>query len=378
MKLLKRIGMILGGLLVGLFVAELLARLCLPVPIQYINLLRTRAPDLQMDTYTDLKKPGYNPFLQRRPASQWVCDGKAPETMNNEGFRDRPFETAKPAGKKRLAVIGDSFTEGWMAPRDSAFPRVLESRLGAEFEVDNFGLANRSPLRYVALYDQIVRKYRPDFVLVCLYRNDTVEDEALRPYVRFDAYGLPSSFDYRRYFRNTPRMPQTPWEKRLDRLQWKLCQHSRFFPYAAVYLTVDPEYRKRMLEAPPPKSSEALWSSTAGYLLTLRDAVVLDGALFLLTYAPDESDFTNPDAMLALARQFATQNSIPFFDPKAFLAIKDHAPLYLAGDGHFSTEGHRRFAEELAQWFKTIVAPPPPSAPAPAPASSSVPKESVK
>jgi lysophospholipase L1-like esterase len=365
MKALKRITMILGGLVVGLLITELFARLFLPFPTAYINLLRTRAPDLQMDAYTDLKKPGYNPFLQRRPSSQWVCDGKTPEFMNNEGFRDRAFELARSPGKKRLAVIGDSFAEGWMAPRETAFPHVLESLLGGQVEVLNFGLANRSPLRYVALYDQIVRKYRPDYVLVCLYQNDTAEDEALRSYVQFDATGVPSSFDYKRYFRHTPRMPQTVWEKRLDRLQWKLCQYSRLFPYAAVFLTVDSSYRKRAMEAPPPSSTETLWPNTSGYLLTLRDAVVLDGGLFFLTYAPDEGDFRTPNPMLALARQFASQNNIPFFDPSAFLTTPNHAPLYVPGDGHFSPDGHHLFAEKLAEWMKPLIgsAPQPPATP---------------
>jgi len=354
MKFYKRMGMVFGGLLIGLLVAEGLAHLILPKPTRQIALLRARAPDLQMDAATNIKNPGYNPFLQRRPFGQWTCDGKTPETMNNEGFRDRPFVAEKPSGKKRVAIMGDSFTEGWMGPREAAFPRVVESLLGNQIEVMNFGLANRSPLRYLALYDQLVRKYHPDVVLVCLYQNDPAEDEALRPYLTMNAHGVPQSFDYARYFRNTPRMPQTWLEKRLDKLQWKLCCYSRLFPYAAVY-AVDADYRKRTLEAPPPASFEALWKNTARYLLTLRNLTQKDGALFLLAYAPDQGEFTTPNPLREKTRQLALENRIQFFSAERFLAEPQPTAFYIPGDGHFSMKGHRRYAEELANWLRPLI-----------------------
>lgn len=342
----------------GLLLAEGLARLALPKGEKQIALLRTRAPDLQMDAATDLRRPGYNPFLQRRPHSEWTCDGRAPERMNNEGFRDRDFTEARSPGVARIAVLGDSFAEGWMAPRDAAFPRVAERELGPSFEVYNFSCANRSPVRYLALYDRIVRRYRPDAVLVCLYRNDLAEDEALRPYVAFDARGVPSSFDYDRYFRHTPRMPQTKWEKRLDRWQWRLCQSSRLFPYAAAWLWVDPEFRRRTLGAPPASSVEPLWRMTSDYLLTLKGLVAEDGGRFLLALPPDLGDFGQPPPLRALALAWAEAQGVPFFCADAFLALKDPAALYVPNDGHFSPAGHAAYGRELAPWLRARLAPP--------------------
>ncbi len=357
MKLFARLLAGFVGLLVGLLLAELLARVALPKPDRQVALLRMRAPDLQMDAGSDLKNPGYNAFLQRRPNSEWICDGKMPERMNNEGFRDRDFETHKSPVRIRLAALGDSFTEGWMGPREAAFPRVLERELGPSFEVLNFGLANRSPLRYLALYDQIVRKHHPDLVLVCLYRNDLAEDEALRPYVAFDARGVPSHFDFERYFRHTPRMPQTRWEKRLDRWQWRLCQWSRLFPYAAVYLTVDPEFRHRVLEAPPPTADDRLWSMTSDYLLTLNEMVEQDGARMILTVAPDLADLTEPCAFFRLTPPFAQKHHIPYFDASEFRKASDPARFYVPGDGHFSVAGHAAYGHELTTWLKVLLTP---------------------
>ena len=364
MKALKIFMLVLGGTLLGLLLAEGLARLLLPKGDKYITLLRTRAPDLQMDAGTDLKNPKYNPFLQRRPISDWICDGKTQERMNNEGFRDRNFTEARTPGVKRIAAIGDSFTEGWMAPRGTAWPGIVEQELGPGVEVYNFGLANRSPLRYLALYDRIIRKYHPDIVLVCLYQNDLVEDENLRSYVTFDANGIPDRFDFKRYFKHTPRMPQTKWEKRRDRWQWILCQNSRLFPYAAAFLTVDADFRKRTLEAPKMADFDNLWKNTSRYLELMNDLVRKDGAVFALAYAPDVSDFNNSNRLRVLAAPFATFNRIPFFDASAFLAHTNNpASLYLPVDGHFSVEGNKLYGHEMANWLNPMLTPPEPVPP---------------
>lgn len=353
--ILKLSTLTVASLFIGLLIAEGLARSFLPYPVRQIALLRMRAPDLQMDAGTDLKNPNYNPFLQRRPYSEWICDGKRAEQMNNEGFRDRDFVLSKDPTKTRIAILGDSFTEGWMGPRMTAFPRVLESKLGPRFEVLNFGLANRSPLRYLALYHQIVRKYRPDVIMVCLYLNDVDEDIALHSYVTFDAQGIPIHFDYERYFRNTPRMPQTQWEKRLDKWQWVLCRYSRLYPYAAVMLTVDPEFRKRTLKASSPQSFNKNWLSTAQYLETIKKLVEKDGTQYLITYIPDLKDFHALDPLCSYTEHFAVERHIPFFSASKFLTFTNPTSLYIPGDGHFSPAGHRLYADQLASWIKPLI-----------------------
>jgi hypothetical protein len=347
----------LAGALVGLLLAEGVARLVLPTGEKQIALLRMRATDLQLDAASDLRTPGYHPFLQRRPHGEWICDGRAPEPMNNEGFRDRDFSEARRPGVIRIAVIGDSFAEGWMAPREAAFPRIVERELGPAFEIYNFSIANHSPVRYLALYDRIVRKYRPDTVLLCLDHNNPSKDEALRPYVAFDARGVPSSFDHERYFRHTPRVPQTKWEKRRDRWQWRLCQGSRLFPYAAAWLWVDPEFRRRTLETSSAPTLETLWRMTSEYLLTLKGLAEEDGVHFLLALPPNLEDFKKPQAIQELAMRFAKTHGIPFFRAEAFLAHRASADFYIPGDGHFSVAGHTAYGRKLALWLRALLAP---------------------
>jgi hypothetical protein len=356
-RIARQAALALAGALVGLLLAEGVARLVLPKGEKQIALLRARATDLQMDAASDLRTPGYNPFLQRRPHSKWICDSRTPEPMNNEGFRDRDFSETRRPGVIRIAVIGDSFAEGWMIPRAGAFPRIAERELGPAFEIYNFSIANHSPVRHLALYDRIIRKYRPDAVLLCLNHNDPSKDETLLPYVAFDARGVPSSFDDERYFHHTPRMPQTKWEKRRDRWQWRLCQGSRLFPYAAAWLWVDPEFRRRTLKTSSTSTLETLWRMTSEYLLTLKGLAEEDGVRFLLALPPDPEDFKKPQAIQELAARFAGTHGIPFFRAEAFLTLRSPADLYIHGDGHFSVAGHAAYGRELALWLSALLAP---------------------
>lgn len=351
MKLVKLLGLGVLGIIIGCLAAEVAARIFLPYPRRQIDVLRMRAPDLQLDAQTDLNHLNFNPFIQRRPHSEWVCDGKTSEIMNNEGFRDRDFIVEKTEGLKRIAFIGDSFTEGWMAKKGAAFPFVVGKEMGGSYEVMNFGLANRSPLRYLSLYHQIVHTYNPDIVVVCLYSNDIAEDENLLPYTKFNAYGVPVEFDFQRYFRNTPRMPQTKREKLNDKIQWFFCKYFRLYPYAAVYF-MDPEFRKRTLESPPKQDLDQWWNNTARYLQTLQDLVTADDSQLFLTYAPDLKDFKTEDPVHRHLVEYARNQQIDVFLADDFLKEKNPQRLYIEGDGHFNPLGHEVFGKQLAEWLK--------------------------
>jgi hypothetical protein len=241
-----------------------------------------------------------------------------------------------------------------MAPKGSSFPNQLEIKLGTAYEVYNFGLANRSPLRYLATYDQIIRRYHPNIILLCLYRNDLQEDDNLRPYVSFDEKGIPEKFDFAKYYQHTPRMPQTKWEKRKDKWQWYLCRYSRLYPYAAVALGVDPEFRKRILENSPVEQTTALWNHTEKYLESLKELIRADQAKLLITYVPDQAEFEKPHPLLSLTQTFCKKFDIPFLDPRNSFNSEERSKFYIPGDGHFSMEGHERMSQVLTNWIRAI------------------------
>jgi len=65
------------------------------------------------------------------PHSTWWYKGRVKVHTNAHGLRDREFEYAKPAGVRRVLVLGDSMAEGAQVPEAETFPKRLEQLLTA-------------------------------------------------------------------------------------------------------------------------------------------------------------------------------------------------------------------------------------------------------
>jgi lysophospholipase L1-like esterase len=106
------------------------------------------------------------------------CVARAPYAVellyNSLQFRDREPGPQK-LGVHRIAVLGDSFTEGQGVKERDAYPRVLERALNAagtgQWEVLNFG---RRGANFPALNDNFeeLLRYDPDVVVYGMMLND--------------------------------------------------------------------------------------------------------------------------------------------------------------------------------------------------------------
>lgn len=109
--------------------------------------------------------------------------------INAQGLRDDAGLTvAKPAGIKRVLVLGDSFALGYTVPREHAFADVLERRWKAEgrsIEVVNAGTEGWSTDQQVAWFLERGVAYAPDVVLLFPYENDLYWNGQPK-YYRFD------------------------------------------------------------------------------------------------------------------------------------------------------------------------------------------------
>jgi HEAT repeat protein len=110
--------------------------------------------------------------LKRRPL------GWPPSEINADGLRDRAHSEARPEDVWRVAVLGDSVTEGFGLASEQAFPRELERQLeadGERVEVLSVALRGWSTRQQRIAYHRIARRYRPDQVLVATCLNDITE-----------------------------------------------------------------------------------------------------------------------------------------------------------------------------------------------------------
>ena len=101
-------------------------------------------------------------------------------SLNSLGHRNKELAKPKPAGEKRIQVLGSSIALGWGVPEDQTFSGVLEQRLndqiaaqsGERFVVINAGIGNYNTHNEVTLFEEQVGLTEPDAVVLQYYIND--------------------------------------------------------------------------------------------------------------------------------------------------------------------------------------------------------------
>lgn len=100
--------------------------------------------------------------------------------INSWGFRGPESRLTKAAGIYRIAVVGDSHTEGQGVGEEDRFTNVLERRLNSlrgGYEVLNLGRAGAETADHVTVLSNVGFASNPDFVLLQWYVNDVEGDD---------------------------------------------------------------------------------------------------------------------------------------------------------------------------------------------------------
>jgi hypothetical protein len=94
--------------------------------------------------------------------------------LNLYGFRDPQWDVVHKRAR-RIAFVGDSFVEGFMAADDESIPAVFRKRAqerGAAVEVFNLGIGGTDLMDYVKLIQDAVPALEPDELVLVFYAND--------------------------------------------------------------------------------------------------------------------------------------------------------------------------------------------------------------
>ncbi len=107
---------------------------------------------------------------------------------NSKGIRaDREIPYAKPAGVKRIVVLGDSFGMGYEVSLEDSFLSVLERTLnhaGKNVEVVNLSVSGHGNAEELIMLQNEGFKYNPDVVLLAWQKTD------LNDNVRSNLFGI--------------------------------------------------------------------------------------------------------------------------------------------------------------------------------------------
>lgn len=133
------------------------------------------------------------------------------EIMNKQGYRGADFVIQKSANVIRIAMLGDSVTEGMRIPSEKTFSYKLEVLLkqkaseqksNLKYEVMNFGIGGYNLEAEAELLRTDVLKYSPDIVILNLAFNDNEPIPGMHLWFVYDN-GLSDKqklFIYNRYF----------------------------------------------------------------------------------------------------------------------------------------------------------------------------------
>jgi lysophospholipase L1-like esterase len=261
---------------------------------------------------------------------------------SSQQFRGPEIGPHRP-GVVRVAVIGDSFTEGMGVKEEDAYPRVLHRLLGAggdagRFEVLNLG---RRGYDFPALYDLFLAAlaFEPDVVVYGMVLNDA---ERTDEFQARQAYLNDWILDRGRMVRDGNDAPRGPGGSRLvafvqDRL-------------SSYRVGRDTTQWYRDMYGPP---NQAGWERTQGRLRDMNQKMKARGGAFVVASWPllvgIEGDYPFADVTDTIGR-FLLSAGIPHHDLRPALAGRPSASLWVHEVDHHPNEvAHRLAGESLAR-----------------------------
>lgn len=97
--------------------------------------------------------------------------------INSHGMRNPEVPLKKPAGTRRIALLGDSFASNLPVPQAEVFTEVMDRLLPEDWEILNFGVDGYTTLQEWMQFGETVAAFEPDAVMVLFYlRNDLVDN----------------------------------------------------------------------------------------------------------------------------------------------------------------------------------------------------------
>lgn len=181
----ERILLVLGGLAVGLTLAEGAVRVLgladFPRPRRVVYAGGSHewccGPEVVVDGMQRFKPDStFQHCYDGRPQPYFDADGCVSYGINNWGYRGPDFSIEKAPNTYRVVVIGDSFTFGEGTPDADVYPRRLADTLvppaSGRVEVINLGIPAADTRTETLTYARFARSLTPDWVIVQWNTND--------------------------------------------------------------------------------------------------------------------------------------------------------------------------------------------------------------
>jgi lysophospholipase L1-like esterase len=280
-------------------------------------------------------------------------------------MRDRAHDG--PRARLRLALVGDSFTQGLQVEDDQTVSRRLEQLASGGLEAFNFGVSSVGTSVELLLYRERVRPVRADVVVLLLFLGNDVTDNVPGLKQRTD----PTMAQVSPYFPLGPDgvLTQSPVRGialQSSRLGWLL--KKGVLGQWVVWTTQVARLPGFNHEAPPAASTEEYpllenaWSVTEQVLVRFHKEVLADRAQFILVVIPadmvaidrGELDCGTRDGVARL-EILARREGFPVLDlstPFLEAIERGRGPLSYSCDPHWNAAGHNEAAKAILHFLR--------------------------
>jgi hypothetical protein len=145
---------------------------------------------------TDYNRTGVEELLVQRgapPPRRSAAADAAIYVSSVEGLRSpRPdLSFASVPARRRIAVVGDSFTFGLEVTYDEAWPAQLERLLGDGVQVLNFGVDGYGVDQAYLRYRRDVEAWKPEIVVLGMIDDDVRRTMCVYAFLCFPGFGMP-------------------------------------------------------------------------------------------------------------------------------------------------------------------------------------------
>jgi hypothetical protein len=99
--------------------------------------------------------------------------------IDSLGLREREIAVARPSGRRRILIIGDSIAFGTGVDVQERFSDLLGRKLGDDAEVINAGVPGWGNDQEMLFYEQRLRRLKPDVVVLSFTAGNDIVNNAL-------------------------------------------------------------------------------------------------------------------------------------------------------------------------------------------------------
>lgn len=298
----------------------------------------------------------------------WRMEGYSDETINSDGMRDVERTIHKPDGLLRVALLGDSATEGLQVALPNTYGQFLETALSRSLkrkvEVLNFGCSSYSTgQEYLQIRRQIA-PYKPDVVVLMYNRGDLLENfrdpanlkvEA-RPYFYFDDKGKLAVDNAVMELNKEKFRPNDCLDflrrnsaiyGALSHLNLTLQLNEKLYLKMRSLYSSIVEGRTGKFKVSKPHPVPPAWDLTAALLSATRSDSAKIGADFVIVSFPNIVNDKDYASQISRIDDLAKKEGFRFVDlTPCFQGHQDPAALFV--QYHFSGAGHEMAANKIA------------------------------